>query len=197
RLLIELGPLAVFYGVYFKGADLFGFPEGEATFYAVGAFAVAFTAAFIASFVRERRIAPMLMITAVIVAATTILTLVLRNEVFTYVKPTLINLAFAVILGGGLATGRLFLKTVFDQAFTLEDDAWRTLTYRFMGFFVFLAILNEAVWRMYAGDCIPGEACDGRDVWVHFKFWGVLPLTIIFTMAQTPFIMKHNQDPAE
>lgn len=196
KLLIEVGPLIVFYGIYFRGAQIFGFPESERIFVATGAFLAAFAAAFIASYVRERTVSPMLMVSGAIVAVMGGLTLILQNATFVYMKPTLVNLTFASILGGGLVAGRMFLKTVFGQAFSLPDAAWRTLTFRFIGFFIFLAALNEVVWRSYASDCVANAPCDGEEVWVNFKTFGVLPLTLLFTMAQTPFIMKHNQDDA-
>jgi len=197
KLLIELGPLAVFYGVYIGGPKIMGVAAGEAIFYATGAFMAAFAAAFVASWARDRRIAPMLMISGAIVLVMGSLTILLKNQTFIYMKPTIVNLTFAGLLGGGLLANRLFLKVVFNQAFTLPDPAWRTLTYRFVGFFVFLALLNEVVWRAFTGDCIAGEVCAGERVWVDFKTFGVLPLTLIFTMAQTPFIMAHNEDPAD
>ena len=183
RLLVELGPLVVFYGVYFKGDLLFDTADKE-IFYATGAFMAAFALAFGYSAIIERRIAPMLLVTGVIVAIFGGLTLILQNQTFIYMKPTMVNLTFAAILGGGLATGRLFMKNLFAHAFQLHNAGWRALTLRFIGFFIFLAILNEVIWRNFS-----------EPFWVSFKTFGVLPLTLLFTFAQLPFIAKH-QPPA-
>jgi intracellular septation protein len=88
---------------------------------------------------------------------------------------------FAAVLIGGLAFSRLFIKLVLGQTLHLSDTAWRTLTWRWSLFFIALAITNEIVWRHVS-----------TNTWVAFKVWGVFPLTVIFAMAQTPFIARHQ-----
>ena len=86
-----------------------------------------------------------------------------------------------MVLLGGLAFGKSLLGYVFDSAFKLDAEGWRKLTLRWGLFFIFLAVVNEVVWRMFS-----------TDTWVAFKVWGIMPITILFTMSQMPLIMKHS-----
>jgi intracellular septation protein len=95
-------------------------------------------------------------------------------------KPTILYGMFACVLAGGLLSDRVFLKYVLGNAFSLSQQAWRALTWRWSSFFVALAIANELVWRTVS-----------TDTWVAFKL-GVIPLTIIFALAQTPFILRNQ-----
>jgi intracellular septation protein len=109
------------------------------------------------------------------------LTLWLSNDIFIKIKPTILYVMFAAVLLGGLAYGRLFIKLLLGQTLHLPESAWRTLTWRWSMFFVTLAILNEIVWRHVS-----------TNTWVGFKVWAVFPLTLLFAMAQTPFIARHQ-----
>jgi intracellular septation protein len=113
------------------------------------------------------------------------LTLVLHDETFIKVKPTIIYGLFAAILGGGLLVGRSFIAILFDQMFNLTPRGWRTLTFRWALFFLAMAFLNEAIWRTQS-----------TDVWVAFKAFGVIPLTMIFAVAQMPLIKRYHLEPA-
>jgi intracellular septation protein len=99
-------------------------------------------------------------------------------------KPTIVNALFGFALLGGLAFGKSLLGYVFNAAFQLDAEGWRKLTIRWGIFFLFLAVLNEAVWRNFSDD-----------FWIAFKVWGTMPITIIFTMAQMPLILKHTVAP--
>jgi intracellular septation protein len=96
-------------------------------------------------------------------------------------KPTIINLVFAVILYGGMLVRKPLLKILLGAALKLEEEGWRILTYRWIGFFIALAILNEIVWRTQS-----------TDIWVNFKVFAILPITFIFTMTQFPLIKKYQ-----
>ena len=109
------------------------------------------------------------------------LTLYLHNDVFIKMKPTIINTLFGAILLGGLAFGKSLLGYVFDEAFRLDAEGWRKLTLRWGLFFLFLAVLNEVVWRNFS-----------TDFWVAFKVWATMPITILFTISQMPLIMRHS-----
>jgi intracellular septation protein len=100
---------------------------------------------------------------------------------FIKMKPTIINMLFGVALLGGLYFGKSLLGYVFGAAFRLDAEGWRKLTLRWGLFFLFLAVLNEVVWRMFS-----------TDFWVAFKVWGTMPITLIFTFSQMPLIMKHT-----
>ena len=138
----------------------------------------------IASRIIFKKVAVMPIITGIFVLIFGGLTIILANETFIKVKPTIINLMFASILFAGLLFERLFLKIVFGEAFHLDDVGWKKLTIRWGAFFVFLAILNEIVWRNFS-----------TDFWVSFKVFGILPLTFLFAAFQIGLIQKHQQLP--
>ncbi len=176
RLAVDLGPLVIFFGVYFL-SDIF---------VATGVYMVVAVTALSYAYFREGRVAPMPIITTVIVVVFGGLAIGLENKQFIFMKPTIINVLFATILTGGLLTGRPFMKLLFQEAFDLTPEGWTKLTLRWIGFFCVLAIVNEAVWRNFS------EA-----FWVSFKLFGVLPLSILFTVAQMPFLMKHQRPDAD
>src|ERR1700757_1622719 len=167
KLATELGPLLVFF-------------VGNAKFHlfvATGAFMVAGVAAVSASYVVTRHVPIMAMVTGVIVIVFGTLTLVLHDETFIKVKPTIIYGLFAAVLGGGLVFGRSFIAIMFDQMFNLTHAGWALLTMRWALFFLAMAVLNEIVWRTQT-----------TDYWVAFKAFGVIPLTMGFAIPQMPLI---------
>lgn len=170
RMAVEIGPLAVF----FLANAWYGI------FVATGAFMVAITAALGASWLIARHVATMPLVTGIFVLVFGALTLALNDELFIKVKPTLVNGLFAAILFGGLFWGRSLLKIVFDGAFRLTDEGWRLLTWRWAFFFVFLAVLNEVVWRSFS-----------TDFWVNFKLFGNVPITMIFAVAQVGLLQRY------
>ncbi len=202
KLLVDMGPLvAMFIGYFFGGriaplldklfgADFFAV-EGNSLFVAVALFLPAFAIAFTYSAIKERRVAPMLLVTAIVAVLLSILTLVLRDKGFTYIKPTITYMLFAVLLGGGQLAGRNFMKTLFDGALVMPDHAWKTLTWRFVGFFVFCALLNEVLWRSLTGDCVEGVVCNGEQTWFNIKIFGFTALYFVFLLSQGPFLAKH------
>jgi intracellular septation protein len=175
KLATELGPLVVFFAANAKFH----------LFVATGAFMVAIVAAMIASYVVTRHVPLMSLVTGVIVLVFGTLTLVLHDETFIKVKPTIIYAMFALVLGGGLLFGRSFLAVVFDQMFNLTPQGWRILTWRWALFFAALAVLNEVIWRTQS-----------TDFWVNFKVFGVTPLTMLFALAQMPLINRYHLEPA-
>jgi intracellular septation protein len=171
KLALDLGPLLVF----FIGNSQFGI------FPATGMFMVAMLLSMTACYFITKRVSPMLLVTGVVVMTFGGLTLLLADELFIKLKPTIVNSIFASVLLAGVWTDRLYIKILFDNAFHLPDHAWRVLTYRWIAFFVFLAILNEVIWRNFS-----------TDFWVGFKLWGVVPISMVYGLAQMPFIMKHQ-----
>ena len=207
KLAVDIGPLSVFMIAYFFGRRLaplagaitgqdWAIAEGEEMFLAIGLFMPAFLVAFIYSVWKERRVAPMLLITGVIVGVLGSLTLILHNKTFFYMKPTIVYALFSAILFAGMATKQNFMKTVFDGALHLPDDAWMTLTKRYAIFFVALAVGNEIAWRHFMRDCdLSGEAaCGGEKYWVNLKVFGFTLISLIFTGLQAPLIAKHMPD---
>ncbi|MFD1701469.1 septation protein A [Methylopila henanensis] len=174
KLALELGPLVVFF-IANNRADLFT---------ATAAFMVATLVSLTASWALVRRVPVMPLVSGVVVLVFGGLTLALQDELFIKLKPTIVNLLFAGALFGGLAFGRALLAIVFDEAFQLTREGWMKLTWRWAFFFVFLAALNEVVWRTQT-----------TDFWVAFKVWGVMPITMVFAMAQAPLLQRYAQAP--
>ena len=170
KLATELGPLMIFFIANAKFN----------LFVATGAFMVAVTAAMIASYVVTRHVPMMAIVTAVVVIVFGTLTLLLHDETFIKMKPTIIYVMFAVLLFGGLWFNKPLLAIVFDSVFELTDEGWRKLTLRWATFFLALAVVNEIVWRTQT-----------TDFWVSFKVFGVLPLTFIFAALQFPLLQKY------
>ena len=171
KLLLDLGPLVVFFAAYFKGN----------IYIATGAFMAATVAAIAVYWLKTRHIPMSQIITLVIVLVFGGLTLALDDPRFIKMKPTMIYVLFAAILFGGLATGRSLLKVVFESAFPpLTEAGWRILTLRWAIFFAVLAVLNEAIWRNFS-----------EQFWVSFKLFGFLPLTMVFAMAQIGVMNRH------
>ena len=108
------------------------------------------------------------------------LTLYFDNKIFFYMKPTIINILFALILiYGKLFLGKSFLQSILENSIKLKDEGWKILTDRWIYFFIFLALLNEIIWRTQS-----------EDLWVKFKVFGILPITFIFTLFQIKIIEK-------
>ncbi|MEQ8369602.1 MAG: septation protein A [Alphaproteobacteria bacterium] len=173
RLALDLGPLAVFF-IVFQMSGLFA---------ATAAFMVAVSLALGLTWLATRRIAVTPLVTGIVVIVMGGLTLALDSEVFIKLKPTLVNLAFAMVLLGGYGLGRSPIRVVLDSALSLDDAGWRHLTLRWGLFFLFLAALNEAVWRSQT-----------TEIWVSFKVFGMLPLTLAFAVAQARLVMRHRTD---
>lgn len=171
KLVLDIGPLVLFFAANSK----FGI------FAATGAFMVAVLVALAVSYVMTRHIAVMPVVTAVIVLIFGGLTLVLHDELFIKLKPTIIYVLFGGTLVGGLLFGKPLLGIVFDSVFHLSKEGWRKLTWRWALFFFALAILNEIVWRTQT-----------TDFWVSFKLFGVVPLTFLFAALQYPLLTKYS-----
>lgn len=171
KLLIDVGPLVVFFLTYAKAG----------IFWATGVLMVATVVALIASRVLLGRFALAPAVTAVLVVVFGGLTFLLDDPSFIKIKPTIINLMFAGILGFGVVTGRPLLKMFMGEALRLTDEGWRQMTVRWAVFFLVMAGLNEIVWRNFS------EAA-----WVNFKVFGILPLTLLFAMAQVGLIKRHE-----
>jgi len=171
KLLIDIGPLAVFFIFYTRS----GLKESILPFMIATIIAVLF------SYILEKKIPIMPTAGATIVLLFGGLTIYFDNEVFFKMKPTIINVIFAAILYGGIFIKKPLLKYLLGAALKLEEDGWKILTQRWIGFFIALAILNEIVWRTQS-----------TDIWVSFKVFGILPITFIFTMTQFPLIKKYQ-----
>ena len=175
KLVFDLGPLVLF----FFANSRYGI------FVATATFMIAVLAALATSYVLTRALPIMPVVTAVIVLVFGGLTLILHNDLFIKIKPTILYALFGAVLLGGLFFGKSFLGVVFDSLFHLTAEGWRKLTWRWALFFFALAILNEVVWRNTS-----------TNVWVEFKVFGFLPLTFLFGALQYPLLKKYAAEPA-
>ncbi|MSO97689.1 MAG: septation protein A [Rhodospirillaceae bacterium] len=175
KLALEMGPLLVF----FFGNARFGI------FPATIAFMVATVLALAVSYAMARTIPIMPLVAGGFVLVFGGLTIYLENDLFIKIKPTIVNLLFAGVLFTGLMMKRMFIKIVLEAAVQMSERGWLLITRAWIGFFILLAVLNELVWRNFA-----------TDTWVSFKVFGIMPLTLVFSFAMIPIIMKHQIHPA-
>lgn len=171
KLVLEAGPLVVF----FVANSYYGI------FYATGAFMIATVLSLTVSRVKFGRIPIMPLVSGLFVLVFGALTLYLQEEFFIKIKPTIVNLLFASILFGGLMAGHSLLRYLFGEVFKLTNEGWRLLTFRWACFFVFLAILNEFIWRNFS-----------TEFWAAFKLMGVMPITMVFAISQLGLIQKYD-----
>jgi intracellular septation protein len=174
KLAFDIGPLVLFFAANAK----FGI------FIATAAFMVAVVAALLASYVTIRQWPIMPVVTAIVVLVFGTLTLVLHDDTFIKLKPTVIYTLFGGILLGGYVFDKPFLAILFDSMFHLTPEGWRKLTLRWALFFLVMAVVNEAVWRTQS-----------TDFWVNFKLFGFVPLTFLFAAAQVPLMTRYAVDP--
>ncbi len=171
KFALELGPLLIFFIVNARAGIFAG----------TGAFMLAIVIALAVSYALTRHLPIMPLVSAFIVLVFGGLTLILHDELFIKLKPTIIYVLFAVVLTGGLIFRKPLLAVVFGEVFNLTAEGWRKLTLRWIVFFFALAVLNEIVWRTQT-----------TDFWVSFKVFGVLPLTFLFAALQYPLLVKHD-----
>ncbi len=171
KLALEMGPLIVFFITNWNAGIFWG----------TGFFMIATAIALTISQMKYGRIPLMPLVTGIFLFVFGSLTLWLQDDLFIKLKPTIANALFATILFAGLVYGKSFLKYVLGEVLSLSDKGWRLLTIRWALFFVFLAILNEFVWRMYS-----------TDFWVSFKVFGLMPITFAFAIFQIGIIKKYE-----
>ena len=178
KLLIDLGPLLVFFLTNFFAPV----PSVLKIFVATGAFMVAMVAAMIFSAIRYQRISPLLWFSGIMVVILGGLTIWLHNEAFIKMKPTIYYMFVSALLFFGLATDRPLLQRVLGTAYPgLDESGWKKLTRNWAIFFLFMAVLNEGVWRN-----------SSTGFWIGFKLWGALPLTFLFAAANIPMLLRHG-----
>ena len=174
RFVADFGPLLVFFIIYFRNENNLKL--------AIPPFIVATLFALIVVYFLEKKIRMVPVISCLLITIFGGLTLYFDNKIFFYMKPTIINLLFAaVLLLGKYFTKKPLLKFFFENAFHLESEGWQKLNKRWILFFIFVAILNEIVWRTQS-----------EVFWVNFKVWGLLPISFIFAASQFPLINKYK-----
>ncbi|HEY0325403.1 MAG TPA: inner membrane-spanning protein YciB [Allosphingosinicella sp.] len=183
RLLIDLGPLLVF----FLTNGFAPVADQLRIFYATGAFMAAMFAAMIYSQIRYKHISPLLLFSGAMVMVLGGITIWMHDETFIKIKPTIYYLLVAGLLTFGLVTGRNLLKLVLESVYPgLSERGWKLLTRNWIGYFLVMAVINEAVWRTQT-----------TDFWIGFKLWFFLPATFVFALANVPMLMKHGLEAGE
>ena len=174
KLLTDFGPLLIFFVIYFN--------YDQNLMLAIPPFIIATLVALAVVYFSEKKIPMMPLMSGIIITLFGGLTLYFDNKIFFYMKPTIINLLFAgVLFFGKYFTRKPLLKMVFQNALNLESEGWKKLNYRWIYFFIFVAILNEIVWRTQS-----------EVFWVHFKVWGLIPISFLFVASQIPLIKKYK-----
>ena len=170
----DFGPLLIFFTIYFNNEN-----DLKA---AITPFIIATLIALIIIYFLEKRIPIVPLVSGILITFFGGLTLYFDNKIFFYMKPTIINVLFAAVLFfGRFFTQKPLLKIFFHNAFELKDEGWNKLNYRWIGFFLFVAVLNEIVWRTQS-----------EVFWVNFKVWGLLPISFLFAISQVPLINKYK-----
>jgi len=174
KFIADFGPLLIFFTIYYK--------SGNNLSIAIPPLIIATIISVVAIYFLEKKIPYIPLVGGIVISLFGGLTLYFNNPVFLYMKPTIINVIFATtLIVGKTFFNKNFLKFFFKTAFQLDELGWGKLNNRWAYFFIFLAILNEMVWRTQP-----------ETTWVNFKVWGILPLTFIFTALQLPMISKHK-----
>ena len=174
KFITDFGPLLIFFTIYYK--------SGNNLTIAIPPLIVATIIAVIIMYFVEKKIPYVPLIGGIVISLFGGLTLYFDNPIFLYMKPTIVNIIFAgILIISKISFDKNFLKFFLQTAFQLSEAGWSKLNFRWAYFFVFLAILNELVWRTQP-----------ETTWVNFKVWGMLPITFIFTALQIPLINKYK-----
>ena len=183
KLALELGPVVLFFVAYSKlkdqvftiaGQDYSGF--------------ILVTAGFIPLMVLSTLIlwkltghlSKMQVMTLLLVVVFGGLSVWFNDERFFKMKPTMIYLLFAGLLGFGLLRGQSYLRSVMEDMMPLQHEGWMILTKRFALFFLSLAIANELIWRNMS-----------TDAWVNFKTFGLTLAMFAFFMSQSRLLSTY------
>jgi intracellular septation protein len=175
KQLFEFFPLIIFFVVYYK--------SDKDLYLSITAVIIATLISLVALYIKERKISTMMLVSTVILIVFGGLSIFLKNDIFFKMKPTIINALFAIILIGSTFFNKPVLKLLLNSSMKLTDQGWSLMNKLWSGFFIFLALLNEIVWRTQT-----------TDVWVNFKVFGIMGITIIFTIVQIPFLKRHFID---
>ena len=179
KFVADFGPLFIFFLVYYK--------SNKSLITAIPPLIVATLIAVAVIYIIEKKIPYVPLLGAFLISFFGGLSIFFKNPIFLYLKPTIINIIFGItLLIGRLFFNKNFLKLFFKKSINLNELGWDKLLFRWVFFFIFLAILNEIIWRTQT-----------EEIWVNFKVWGILPLTLIFTIFQIPLIQKHKKDNEE
>ncbi|WP_410216469.1 inner membrane-spanning protein YciB [Paracoccus sp. (in: a-proteobacteria)] len=180
---LEFGPLILFFAVFmlYRGQDVVLWGQTYSGF--ILATLAFIPAQIISTLIQWRlsgKLAPMQVATLVLVIVFGGMSVWLNDPRFFKLKPTLIYLLFAGILGTGLALRRNWLGAVLSETLPLDAEGWRKLTLRMVVFFVLLAVANEMVWRNLSDT-----------TWVYFKTFGLPVLLFAFLLGNAGLYRAH------
>ena len=174
KILADFGPLLIFFVIYFN--------NDQDLKVAIPPFIIATLISLAIIYLLEKKVSMVALVSGILITFFGGLTIYFNNKIFFYMKPTIINVLFAGILFfGKYFTQKNLLKIFFQNALNLKEEGWKKLNYRWICFFIFVAMINEVVWRTQS------EA-----FWVNFKVWGLLPISFIFAASQVPLINKYK-----
>ena len=174
KFLADFGPLLIFFIIYFN--------NDQDLKIAIPPFIIATLISLAIIYLLEKKVSMVALVSGILITFFGGLTIYFNNKIFFYMKPTIINVLFAGILFfGKYFTQKNLLKIFFQNALNLKEEGWKKLNYRWICFFIFVAVINEVVWRTQS------EA-----FWVNFKVWGLLPISFIFAASQVPLINKYK-----
>jgi intracellular septation protein len=174
KFITDFGPLLIFFTIYYK--------SGNNLIVAIPPLIIATIIAVVLMYFVEKKIPYVPLIGGIVISLFGGLTLYFENPIFLYMKPTIVNIIFAsILIISKVFFNKNFLRFFLQTAFQLNEIGWNKLNFRWAYFFIFLAILNEIVWRTQP-----------ETTWVNFKVWGMLPITFIFTGLQLPLINRHK-----
>ena len=174
KFFTDFGPLLIFFIFYYQ--------SGLNLRVAIPPLIIATLLSLAIIYLLEKKVAFMPLASGIVITFFGGLTLYFDNPVFIYVKPTVVNILFALVLiFGKFFSKEPLLKKLFKNSFKLLDEGWNKFNDRWILFFFFLAILNEIVWRTQS-----------EEFWVNFKVWGLLPISFLFTVSQIPLIKKYQ-----
>ena len=176
---MDFGPLLVFFisFQFFKKNN----PD-SAMLIAAGIFATLAVVVVFIGWLKYKKVSKVLILTTVIIVITASLAIWSGNKVIFFMKPTIINILFAVTLMIGTFLKKNPLEAMLKQTIILPDSMWNKLSLRWGVFFLCMAILNEYIWRTQT-----------ESFWASFKVFGVMPITMAFMLTQLPFIMKNGK----
>ena len=171
KTLAEYGPLIIFFIAY----------QAWGLYNATIALIIATALALVISLAINKKVPLMPVITAVLVGFFGGLTIILNDDIFIKMKPTIVQALLAIVLLGGLLFNRMLLKKIMGASWKMDDLGWKILTRNFGIFFLVMAVLNEIVWRTQT-----------EQFWVNFKVFGIMTLTLVFSVSQVPLLNKHR-----
>ena len=185
KSILEFGPILIFFLAY-KYAPIppnfDGDPNLEQIIFATKIFIPVIFISLLLGWFQTNEIAKMPLFSAIIILIFGGLTIWLRDETFIKMKPTILYVLFAAILSFGLLNGKSYLRSLMGTTLPMAEVGWLIITRRFIGFFIFLALLNELIWRLFS-----------TDFWVSFKTFGLPILVLVFFFSQAGIIQKHGK----